>query len=216
MDRTLSEYAAKQFSSDEVRKKLAEAISSKELVDEFADSYAMHQDHIQRALLGPHDGEEWEEWNFLLEEKHPGDGVVLVESGRVLWNDMDVELSDSEIDARLVAVVVHVLMWGFDDSWYDLYSILDSSVDEDPRKYGLAKDILVDGRFLGSVRAFLSSLSSRREASIIEELNPVVREWAIRGEEAAYPATRLWCGLLGDHAEAKYWAYRMGDRPTPF
>ncbi|MGP5089959.1 hypothetical protein [Brachybacterium tyrofermentans] len=215
MNRTMSEYAAKQFTEAEVRKRLSEVVTSVELVDEFTSNYLSHQDHIQRTLLGPHDGDDWEEWRNRVEEEELGDDEVILDAARVLWNDDSLGLSDAEVDERLLAVVIHVLMWGFDDSWSELYSILHSSVDEDPRKYEIAKDILMDGRFLGSVQAMLSALSDVREASIIEELDPVVRMWAMRGEEAAYPTARLWSRLLGDDEAAKYWAYKMGHRPTP-
>lgn len=216
MERILSEYAAKLFTEVEVRDRLADVITSEHLVNEFTGYYVAHTEHVRRTLLGPHDGDDWDQWRFMVEDDDLTGGAAMVEAGRVLWNDTSVELPDAEVDARQFAVIIHAVLCGFDDSWYELYGLLDMSVDEDPRKYGVAKDLLTDGRLPESARAILSSLSDVRDKEVIEELDPVVRRYAMREEKAAYPVARTWARLRGDHEEAKYWAYKMGDRPTPF
>lgn len=215
MNRSMSEYAAKKFTETEVRKRLSEVITSVELVDEFTSNYLSHQDHIQRTLLGPHDGDDWEEWRNRVEEEELSDDEVIVDAARVLWNDYSLGLSDAEVDERLVAVIIHVLMWGFDDSWYELYQVLESSVDESPRRVGLAKDILTDSRFQRPIRGVLTSLSDEKDKSLIEELFPVVLEHGLRGEEAAFRTARMWSSQLGDLDGARYWSAKMTGRSVP-
>lgn len=215
MDRDLSKYAAMDFAEAEVRSKLSSVITSPELVDRFTGDYLSNTGHVREVLRDPKGGDIWEEWGWLAEEPGNDDGYLMVQAGRVVWNEPSDD-DDDTLDSRLTAFCVHSLMCGFEDSWGRLVGMLFLPVDPDESGYELAEDILSNDDLAIAIGGALVHVSDCRDPEILFALMPHVRKWAERGHEVTYPVMRQWSRILKDFDGAKYWAFRMGARPTPY
>lgn len=205
MKKPLAEYGERVFAELEVREKLSEVIATPELLNKFADDYSSSHAHLQGLFYGQHDGDEWEQWEYLVEDSKLTDGEAIVEAGRVVWNNFSDDLDDEVIDARLAAVIVHSLVLGFDNGWVDLYSLLDSAVDEDIRKYDLARDVLTHPELETSVNTMLSWLKEARQSSVIDRLMPLVETYAEQGNQEACRRMRDFNVAKKNHNEIMRW-----------
>ena len=208
MGRTLEQYASRMFSPEEVRSRLAEVITDGSLIDDLESSYSENHDHIRRALLGPYDGDYWEEWKYSVESGDSDAGALIIAAGRVLWNDMKSPLTDAELDAQLIAVIIHALMWSHADSWYALVRVMYDAVDRDPRYFGLLEDLLIDGRNGSVTDQVLSHLEGERDVVMIRRLFPIVEKYGEAGNKQACRVLRFWSNALGDYGATHYWALR--------
>lgn len=205
MKKPLAEYGERVFTELEVRERLSEVIATPELLNKFADDYLSSHAHLQGLFYGQRDGDEWEQWEYLVEDSKLTDGEAIVEAGRVVWNNFSDDLDDEVIDARLAAVIVHSLVLGFDNGWVDLYSLLDSAVDEDIRKYDLARDVLTHPELESSVNTMLSWLKEARQSSVIDRLMPLVETYAEQGNQEACRRMRDFNVAKKNHNEIMRW-----------
>lgn len=208
----LEQYASRMFSQEEVRSRLAEVITDGSLIDDLGSSYSENHDHIRRALLGPHDGDEWEEWQYSVEGGDSDAGALIIDAGRVLWNDMESPLTDAELDAQLIAVIIHALMWGYVESWYELTRVMDGALGRDPRYRGLLEDLLTNGQNNSLIDRVLSDLEGERDVAMIRRLFPVVEKHGQTGNRRACRVLRFWSNSLGDRDATSYWARRETGR----
>lgn len=211
MEKPLEEYGERIFTEAEVREKLSEVITDTELIDEFTNNYTANHAHLHDLFSGQHHGEEWEQWEYSVEDERLADGEAIVRAGQVVWNNLDADLEDEVVDARLSAVIVHSLLFGFDNGWYDLYDLLDSAVDEKSNKFGLAKDILLHPELKSSVEAILSSLKHERRPSVIDQLMPLVEVYAKNGNVRACRRMRDFNVAKKDHDEIMRWTRMLQE-----
>lgn len=205
MEKPLEEYGERIFTEAEVREKLSEVITDTELIDEFTNNYTANHAHLHGLFSGQHHGEEWEQWEYSVEDERLADGEAIVRAGQVVWNNSDADLEDEVVDARLSAVIVHSLLFGFDNGWYGLYDLLDSAVDAKSNKFGLAKDILLHPELKSSVEAILSSLKHERQPSVIDQLMPLVEVYAKNGNVEACRRMRDFNIAKKNHDEIMRW-----------